>query len=299
VSFVWNPRTYAGETELAGGVTGAQFSLYSRALVARTNSLPVLEGLRPLLPDPDQELVDAARAIVRSEFTEVVNELGREGGPRIARVDDLFESLLTRPVLMPTGGVSAGHIRFLQAVMGLNPNQVNTLGEEQVVTSFLVLLDYVQSLEGSWVNFRDFFFGRDLGTRLVRLSRALSVTSESVGEVYLAMDSVYVGSAERQVASFPDDLGRPVLVEELLSWIVSFASEEAPVLVREGGRKGVGAIVPTAIRLRGLVDQFLDSIPYQPSLPDGLRHPRVAHPLREVRDYLLQVEELATQVMTP
>jgi hypothetical protein len=297
VTFVWNPRMYAGETELAGGVTGAQYSLYSRAQIARDTALPILDRLGALLPDADPELVTASRAIVRSEFSEVVLELGREGGPRIARVDDLFESLLDRPVLLSTGGAVLGHLSFMQSVFGLEPDQVNTLDEETRVTSYLVLLDYVQSLRVSWETFRNNFFGRDLGTRLVRLSRALSVTSESVEEVYSAMDSVFVGPAERQVASFADGLGRQVLVEELLSWIVTFASREAPELVQEGGRRGVGAIVPTAVRLRDMVDLLLAALPSQPSLPDGLRHPRVAHPLREVRDYLLQVEQIATQVM--
>jgi hypothetical protein len=296
----WTPRSYAGQTELGGGVTGAQASLYARAKVSLDNSVPLLDGLYPLLPDADQEEVEAIRAIVRSELRETVTELGTEGGPRVVRVDDLFESLLG-PVPPPGNPLllQSGHLVDLRDQFGLEQNRVNTLEEETNLTNFIVIRDYTISLRLSWTDFRTQFLGRDLGTRLVLLSRALSVAAESVNEVYAAMDSVFVGPAERQVASFQDANGRPILVEELLSWVVTFTSEEAPQLVYEGGRLGAGAIVQPAQRLEQLVAQFILSIPNEPSLPDGLRHPRVRHPLQELRGYLRQVHQLAQSVRRP
>lgn len=294
--FKWTPRSYAGQTELGGGVTGAQASLYTRAKVSLDNSLPLLDGLYPLLPEYDPQLIEAARATLRTELTAVVNELSIEGGPRVLRVDDLFGALLGAS---PTPGVSGGHFLDLQNEFGLLPTRVNTLEEEVNLSNFVLLLDYTQSLQVSWVGFRNQFLGRDLGTRLVLLSRALSVTAESVQEVYAAMDSVFVGAAERQVAAFRDTGGRFVLVEELLSWVLTFATDEAPRLVYEGGRFGVGAIIQPAQRLEGLVEAFLQAIPNEPSLPDGLRHPRVRHPLQELRGYLRRVSQLAQDVRRP
>jgi hypothetical protein len=125
------------------------------------------------------------------------------------------------------------------------------------------------------------------------------VAAESVEEVYAAMDSVFVGEAERQVASFLDDNDNPVLVSELLSWVTEFTTSEAPTLIQEGGRRGVGAMIPTAGSLTDLIERLISSIPNEPLLPEGLRHPRVINPLRELQSYLRRVVQLAEQALNP
>jgi hypothetical protein len=298
----WVQRSYTGQTNLGDGVTGAQASLYTRSKVALDNALPLLNGLYPLLPDYDSQLVEAAKVIVDSELGEIVSELGVEGGPRVARVDQLFESLLTAQITNPVEGqplITGGHLGFLRTVFGLLPGQVNTLEEEHNVTNFIALQDYAYSIQVSWLNFRNQWLGRDLGTRLVQLSRTLSVTAETVEEVNFAMDSVFVGSAERQIVSFHDQNGRDVLVDELLSWVSVFASEEAPRLVRDAGKRGAAVIVPKGRVLAGLVERFIQQIPYDPDLPAGLRHPRVLPPLRELHSYLRRVVDVAQDINQP
>jgi len=294
----WTKRGYAGQSELGGGVSGAQASLYKRAQATLDNALPLLDGLSPLLPDPDEELVDASRAIVRSQLTALVHELGTEGGPRLARVDRLIESLLHEQVRDDSGQVLSndGYLGYLRHVFGLQQSQVNTLEEEVEYTNFLILEDYTESLEASWIGFRQEWEGRDLGTRLVLLSRALSVTAETVAEVQAAMDSVYVGEAERQVASFADRQGREILISDLLGWVESFCTDEARHLIEDGGRRGVGAMIQTAGTLVALVGQFIQTIPYGTNIPDGLRHPRVERPLHELQGYLQQVLRLSQSV---
>lgn len=298
----WLQRSFTGQTDLGDGVTGAQASLYTRSKVALDSALPLLDGLYPLLPDYDPQLVEASRAIVHSELVEIVSELGVEGGPRVARVDQLFQSLLnsqnTNPVpnQPPIGG---GHLGYLENVFGLLPAQVNTLEEERDVTNFIALQDYANSIRVSWEYFRQQWLGKDLGTRLVLLSRTLSVAAETVDEVNFAMDSVFVGPAERQVVSFRDQNGNRVLVEELLSWVSVFASEEAPRLVRDAGKRGAAAIIPTGQVLVELVARFLQQIPYDPDLPAGLRHPRVLPPLNELRSYLQRIVDLARDINRP
>ncbi len=295
--YAWVARGYAGQTELGGGVSGSQASLYTRAKVALNNVLPLLDGLTSLLSDSDPQLVSAGQAVVRAQLTELVNEMAAEGGPRVARVDRFFEVLLEQEISIPDRpSVQGGYLGYLQETLGLKPIYVNTLEEESNLTNFVVLRDYVHSLRESWTGFIRDSYGRDLGTGLVRLSRALSVTAEAVDEVYAAMDSVYVGPAERQVAGFQDGGNGFILIEELLSWIKSFSMDEAPMLVRDGGRRGVEAIGPTANRLSGLTRTMLQNIQSDPQLPEGLRHPRVRNPLQELRGYLEQVQQLAQNI---
>jgi hypothetical protein len=295
----WTPRSFAGQSDLGGGVTGYQASLYVRASQALDTTLPLLDGLYPLLPNPDPELGRAARAIVRAELAAVVNELGQEGGPRISRVDGLFASLLDRKVLDDNNVRVRGHLGYLKYVLGLTQDQINDLEEEVNVSNYILLVQTVENLRSSWDEFRDQWLGRDLGTRLVQLSRALSVAAETVEEVYSAMNSVFVGPAERQVAAFRDRNGHTILIEELLSWVTSFTAEEATGLVHDGGRRGAAAIIPTAQTLSELVQQLIHSIRYDPSLPAGLRHPRVLPPLRELNTYLEQVIKLAQDIVRP
>jgi hypothetical protein len=110
---------------------------------------------------------------------------------------------------------------------------------------------------------------------------------------------VFVGAAERQVSSFPTNDGNSMLVEDLLTWVITFTTSEAPKLVHEGGRRGVAAIQPTAILLEDLVDQLLDSLSTAPTIPAGMRHPRVRRPLEELHGYLEQVQLLAEEVRSP
>ena len=90
----WTPRTYAVQTDLGGGITGAQASLYMRAKNALDSALPLLDGLYPLDPEADPEYVKALREMARSQMTEIVKELGTVGLPSILRIDTYFGILL-------------------------------------------------------------------------------------------------------------------------------------------------------------------------------------------------------------
>ena len=98
----WVPRNYAVAVQAdMGAITGAQASIYARAKVALDQSLPLLDGLTSLRTDILPEDQEATRSIVRSELTQLVNELGMEGGPRVQRVDELFGYLLGVPIPLP------------------------------------------------------------------------------------------------------------------------------------------------------------------------------------------------------
>lgn len=291
----WAPRSFAGQTELGGGVSGAQASLYTRAKASLDQALPILDGLYSLREDDDPELVDAARSIVRAELDELVGELAQLGGPRVARVDNLLMLLLDQDFTVEKGEPVDGHLGMLEHVLGLTQDRVNTLEEEANLTNFVALRDYVRGIRISWDEFKK-VFGRDLGTQFVLLSRALSVTAESVAEVCDTLDSVFVGESERLVASFRDVTGQRVLVGELFAWITSFTSDHAPALVLKGGRLGVEAVIPTAVVLGRQVELLLKATGSDGDLPEGMRQPRVRNAIRELRGHLLRIETLASDL---
>lgn len=341
-SYEWTPRTYIGKTDLGGGVTGAQASLVTFAQSAYDNSVGLLDDLYSLIPDADEQEVDASVAIVRSLWTEFVNELGKEGGPRAARADSLASTLLGEPGVSGSAvncqltrlGVLLGVIRTNTTGVALIDNRgrplisrqfvVNT-EEETNLTNFVSMSDYMYSAQAAWKNYLQNFFQKDLGTGLVLLARLLSVLAETVDEVYAAMDSVFIGPAERLTIRVGVP-GKDLSVEELLSWVHSFATEEAPLLIQDGGRRGVEAVIPTARLLRQLFAQFFVNVRREAEertrrdsdfdeflreflklpddregvqvLPVGMTQPRVLNPLKDVYRYLEELLRTAREIIT-
>ena len=302
-SFKWTPRTYAVQTELGGELTGAQASLYHRTKVTVDDILPLLDGLTPLAASPDEQEVEAARSIVRTELLELVNELGIESGPRVQRVDNIFELLRIQ-------------LDRFRDVFGLTPENVITVEEERKLTDFLVIRDYVDGLNETWSGadgFRNQFIGNTnkfLGTQLVLLSRALSSVVESVAETEHTMDAVLLGLSERRTVQLVfkasvridnreefilvnRETPPPMFIDELLSWVRRFAAEEGPVLIQDGGRRGVEAILPTAEQLQRLV---LGAAQAEVAHV-GFTRSRVRRSLSELAVQLEQVARLARELL--
>jgi len=82
IEWEWKAQSYMVQADL-GEITGAQASVYKQATVLLDNALPLLDGLTPLRTDADAEDTEAMRAIIRTEMTELVGELGLIGGPRV------------------------------------------------------------------------------------------------------------------------------------------------------------------------------------------------------------------------
>lgn len=308
----WVPRSYAVQTDLSGGITGAQASIYSRAKDALDQSLPLLDGLYALDPEADKEDVAALKGVARSQLTELVNELGMLGGPRVSRVNQYFGLLVLSPgTTFPPANLPTdpdqigGTLGNLRDILGLNfttQDFVNTVDDEQDLSNFRILSDYVTSLAQSWIN-NLAFFGLDIskpfyGTQLVLLSRQLSVIAESIDEVRFALDSVFIGPAERQTLELRFAAADPPLfIEDLLSWIQGFAAEEGPRLIQDGGKFGVeNTFVPVAQQLRHLVDAARDPNPANAGLPRGFHTARVQRALEELDDELEELVNLATPI---
>jgi hypothetical protein len=322
----WTPRTYAIQTDLSGGITGAQASVYQRAKDALDKSLPLLDGLYPLFKEAKDEEVAALKATIRSQFTDLVNELGLYGGPRISRISQLFLLLLGQqlpqsaslvpaflrgtPLPPPLQGPlqtdpdqisgSLGNLRS-DCGFGQADDQVNTVEDEQDVTNFRIVTDYVTSLAQSWLNNLQFFgLGTAtpfFGTQLVLLSRQLSVIAESVNEVRFTLDSVFIGPAERQTLEIQFPSGDPpMFIEDLLTWVETFASQEGPRLIQEGGKSGVGqSFKPIGEQLQILVAGAENPTNIS-SLPRGYRTKRVQRSLEELADQLQELVNLALPI---
>ena len=306
--WTWTPRTYAVQTDLSGGITGAQASIYSRAQVALDKSLPLLDGLYSLDTEADPDDVAALKALARSQLTELVNEFPFPGGPRVSRVNQYFLMLLfdppaafPPPVLQTEPDVVGGTLGRLRNILGLklSDDRVNTVEEEQNLTNFRILSDYVTSLAQTWINNQE-FFGLDskkpfFGTQLVLLSRQLSVIAESIDEVNFALDSVFIGPAERQTLKLNfGGSAKQLFAEDLFSWIRSFAVDEGPRIIQEGGKLSIkGNFLPVAKELHTLVDAVDDKKHHNEALPRGFHTARVQRALQELAKQLKELVDLA------
>jgi hypothetical protein len=300
----WTPHVYTIQADL-GAVTGAQASIYKRAKVFLDQSLPLLEGLKPLRADYDEEDTEASRAVVESYLTELVDELGLVGGPRVQLVDTHFLTLLGDIDVTTTNPEEVeGQLGVLRARFGLKRDLVNTIEEEQNLTNYLILVDYVLSLKRSWDAQRHFFdrSGTDvyLGTQLVLLSRAMGTLVESVYEAYDAMDSVFLGDAERQTLYLSLKGEETALtIAELLAWAERFGSEGGPRLIREGGKHGVRAFLPTVNRLRGLLRRAWEFSEESSNPVRGFHTPRVERTWEELTKHADFIYERAIEVAGP
>jgi hypothetical protein len=90
----WTPRSYAVQTDLSGGVTGAQASIYTMAKTLLDQMLPLIDGLYALDPASDAPDAQALKDLATSQLTNLTTEIGYLGGPRVMRVHQYFQMLL-------------------------------------------------------------------------------------------------------------------------------------------------------------------------------------------------------------
>ena len=233
----------------------------------------------------------------------------------------------------PTWWPPSTHLGELGLRFGMQGGRVNTIEDEQDLTNFIILVDYITGLWQTWIAQRRYFdrtysVEPFFGTQMVLVSRALAVVVESVDEVNFTMDSVFLGPAERQTLKLnfkgktvslpkvPDllDAGSysfnnasPLFVAELLDWINRVASEEGPRLIQDSGKDGVAALNPTLDYLRAYARGaliYIEDTNHTPiggvqdlnAVPRGYRTPRVQRAIRELADALDQAYGFASQI---
>jgi hypothetical protein len=309
--WTWQQRGYAVQADM-GALTGAQAAIYARAKSALDQILPLLTGLTAIDPAlyPPQDL-EAIRSVVIAELNELVNEFALEGGPRIARVDELFELLLGESARSANGKVNMdpdlvqGQFGILRDRFGLTVAYVETIDEERIVTNYRIVVEHVLALLASWTGIDRKLLsvvGRDssLGTVLIWLSRGLEAVTESVSDLTFVMDSVFVDAAQRQVIELKVAGHAPLLLSDLLDWIVRACRDEGPRMIQDSGKDGVTAFAPVLTRLLDIVRRTRDitrsGAPLPPGMrpiPDGLRTPRVHRALQVLVSQLDEAARLA------
>jgi hypothetical protein len=263
--------------------------------------------------------VKALREMARSQMNEIVKELGTLGGPSILRVNTYFNILLGSPrsIVFPGQATPAtvpvfdpdqiqgtlGTLRQTYGIYFLNNPFSNSIEDEQDITNFRVISDYMTSLLQTWISNGQFFIlgsrqPNFFGTQLVLLSRQYSVVVETVNEVRFVLDSVFIGPAERQtlLLEFANPAFPPMFLEDMLREIEDHATNEGPRLLQDGGRISVtNNILPVVRNYVELVQQA-----HHPTnltvVPDGYRTPRVQRALDDLHDQLQAVITLAVPV---
>jgi len=286
-----------------GALTGAQASIYARAKSALDQILPLLASLTTIDPAlyPPQDL-EAIRTVITAELQELVGELALEGGPRIQRVDELFGLLLGDRVgstnLNPD--LVQGQLGRLRDRFGLTADHITTVEEERIVTNFRIVVEQLLALQASWSTDRNLLSVVDsrtsLGTILIRLSRGLEAVCESVADLTFALDSVYVDAAQRQVIELRLPNETPLLLSDLLDWVLRASRDEGPRIVQDAGKEGVFAFAPVLDRLRTLVDAAREAARTSNKLPSGMKTPRVDRAFQVLASQITEAATLARLV---
>jgi hypothetical protein len=191
---------------------------------------------------------------------------------------------------------------------------INTIDDEQNVTNFRIVVDYANSLWTAWSNSIQFFITTNtpfLGTQLVIVTRQLGVINETVDEVRFVLDSVFVGPAERQTIQVnfagltppPSGFGinpfsnvPPIFLEDLLSWMQNFVTDEAPGIIQAGGKIALGEDFCSMIWELALLAWGAYLFAQGASTPAGLNTPRVQTSLQKLAAQLYELFTLAYPV---
>ena len=244
------PRGFAMQADL-GSVTGGQASLYARAKASLTHMLELLDGLTPLQPAPDKDDIEATRILVRNELTRIIDEIGRPGGPRQPLVDSAFTVLLGPSAQDdPDPDEVEGQLGALRDRFGLVLDSVNTVEDERIRTSYWTLAEEVQDLRRAWTRWKERFADQSgfLGTDLVVISQLMEAGSEQIDEYESVLDSVLVGTAERQTIEL--DRNQGLTLDGLLSWTRRFLRQDGRSYLADSGRIGLEqAFQPAVLKL--------------------------------------------------
>ena len=184
-------------------------------------------------------------------------------------------------------------------------------------------MDYVKGLRHSWTRDKNYFirngiqkgFSPYFGTQLVLLSRGFEMVAQAVQDAYFAMDSVFMGDAERQISllnfvgmtvdlldpttgakeqSFELDSG--LFVAELLDWVDRAASDELPRLLQDAGKDGLESLRSYMKRLQAFMHAAIPPTQATRGLPPGYHTPRVKRAIQLLADGLEETYKLAMQL---
>lgn len=253
-----------------GALPVEQANLSRQAGVIANDALKILKAIQPFIPDADEDCVEALRSLISTQIKLLVEEFSRLEGPRQARVDTCFESLLGT---VPNGKNGkavfvneplTGHVARFGEVTGLNRRfSPTTLTDEADLANFELLKNYLNTLREIWQKYTIPAAKTHMPLYSDRLAKArtlLSVIVESNRNLISALDSVGFTENERKSNAsrftlldftdsrldqhFPD-----ITVHDLCEWVDRYASLEAPPILADSGQYGLDFVTYQADRL--------------------------------------------------
>lgn len=290
----YTPRGTAIPIE-AAEITGAQGSLFLRAKGAVDDMLALLEALEPMREEAaDEDAVEAIRAIVGYTLSQIVDEIGREGGPTVALVDSLFIQLLGEDETETDPDEVDGDIGRLRDRFYFERRFISSLADETNFTKFLTFADHATSLRLSWVAQRPFFDGTNgaaapfFGPQLTKLRRILETLGQNVEEVFVALDSVGIDQNERDTLETDNFFLQPTL-----DWVQAYVTETAPRLVDVAGIDGARSLLPNLVAMANAVDKFIPPVEEFPTLYNT---PLVFATLQSLQRGLVEAAEIVEDI---
>jgi hypothetical protein len=271
-----------GAGDFGLGQSAAQVSLATRARNLLGDSRSRLQILKPRRSDADHDEVQAIRLVVLKELGELTEELGQAGGPRVERIDTLLDTILGAE---GRGGLLA---RF-ETEFGLaDPKDLNSPDEYDDWVNFqMVRSDWVM-LRQSWNEMKAMQEG-DFALLSSKLIRELKLAGESIRELEDVLDDAGVETTDREVLLVNAGEDSELTLSGLLTWIRHLCLNEAPQLIKEGGRIGVSALIPALDKVTGLGGALSKMDPLD-------RHAEVVDALDALNDRLVKALELAREI---
>jgi hypothetical protein len=125
-----------------------------------------------------------------------------------------------------------------------------------------------------------------------------------VDELRFALDSVFIGPSERQTleiqfSTFDPATGlsdQPLFLEDLLLWIQSLVTDEAPSVIQSGGKFGVFQVLQVVTQLQRLITGAVS--PLNSDVPPAYFSPRVTIALQTLSDQLTELVSIVQPVAT-
>jgi len=289
----------AGEWSWPPHAPDAQATLARRASEALGRALKLLEDLQPAIADHDQVALHDVRIVVRDDIQSVAAELMRKGGPRDQKGAQVFGAILGAQSKSVGIVEVKGSLHALAGRLGLDPDRVGSVEEQQNLSRFLILADYMSALETSWRHASNLDTGRRArpGDPVAAVTAALAVAAESVDEVRFAMDAAWLGPAERQTLPMCFRGEKQLSLSELLAGAERFVGEAGPRLAREGGRDGMAKVEKQAGQLAGLMAGAMLPTQDAARMPAGYRTASVQRAFKEAAEGLAAAAGSAKQAL--
>jgi hypothetical protein len=262
----------------SGTVTDIQASLYNRFHYAGDQIHRLVNEIKPMIPDPDIEDCEAARALVLEAVDELVEESRWQGGPRQLKIEGTFKKL-------------GRYLILFKDRNGLANSRARTQIEAENWANFVTIMDIYNDMRNSWALRKrdlDRTGSESYGNQVVWLNRLLNLVKEAAARLRFQLRALLVGDAEMST-KFIDN--NQLTIDELLSWTTEVCDRGVMVSLR-AGKDGMFSL---AFDLNNLANIYANLIS---KIDDGcnnlpiteLCEDHISQTLRDIFDALQEAE---------